>query len=118
MVLHKCYVYICCVLSHIKPLMPAAYGGRYRSTYALLLGYVLFLYVRIYSCKCMLVLTLLLHMIYVLLLVLYGISGRAFAAIWSYTLCDRYAITFIFTCIFMTFHDGYFWTHHRVSVQP
>ena len=29
--------------------MPAAYGGRYRSTYALLLGYVLFLYVRIYA---------------------------------------------------------------------
>ena len=38
--------------------------------------------------------TRLLHMIYVVLLVLHGISGRAFAAIWCCTLCDRYAIIF------------------------
>ena len=36
--------------------------------------------------------TRLLHMLYVVLLVLHGISGRAFAAIWYCTLCDRYAI--------------------------
>ena len=41
----------------------------------------LFLYFRIYSYRCMLVITRLLHMIYVVLLVLHGISGRAFAAI-------------------------------------
>ena len=41
----------------------------------------LFLYDRISSYKCMLVLTRLLHMLYVVLLVLHGISGRAFAAI-------------------------------------
>ena len=37
--------------------------------------------------------TRLLHMIYVLWLVLDGNSSRAVAAIWLYTLCDRYPIT-------------------------
>ena len=37
--------------------------------------------------------TRLLHMIYVLWLVLDGNSSRAVAAIWLYTLCDRYSIT-------------------------
>ena len=37
----------------------------------------------------------LLHMIYVLWLVLHGNSGRAVAAIWLCTICDRYSITFI-----------------------
>ena len=36
--------------------------------------------------------TRLLHMLYVVLLVLHGISSRAFTAIWYCTLCDRYAI--------------------------
>ena len=61
--------------------------------------------------------TRLLHMIYVLWLVLHGNSSRAVAAIWLCTLCDRYSITLIFTCILMIFHDGYFRTHHRVSVR-
>ena len=39
--------------------------------------------------------TRLLHMIYVLWLVLHGNSGRAVAAIWLYTLCDRYSITYV-----------------------
>ena len=34
-------------------------------------------------------------MIYVLWLVLHGNSGRAVAAIWLCTICDRYSITFI-----------------------
>ena len=48
--------------------------------------------------------TRLLHMIYVLWLVLHGNSGRAVAAIWLCTLCDRYSITFIlpaFLCLYM-----------------
>ena len=39
--------------------------------------------------------TRLLHMIYVLWLVLHGNSGRAVAAIWLYTLCDRYSMSYV-----------------------
>ena len=39
--------------------------------------------------------TRLLHMIYVLWLVLHGNSGRVVTAIWLYTLCDRYSITYV-----------------------
>ena len=55
-------MYICYVLC-LKPLIPAAYGGRYRSTHAFTLCYVLF---PVTSYKCMLVITLLLRMLYVL----------------------------------------------------
>ena len=37
-------------------------------------------------------------------IVLHGISSRAFAAIWYCTLCDRYAITIFFTCIFFFYN--------------
>ena len=46
-------MYICYVVC-LKPLIPAAYGGRYRSTHAFTLCYVLCLYVRISSYRCML----------------------------------------------------------------
>ena len=39
-------------------------------------------------------------MIYVLWLVLDGNSSRAVAAIWLYTLCDRYSITSILPVFF------------------
>ena len=39
--------------------------------------------------------TRLLHMIYVSWLVLDGNTSRAVAAMWLYTLCDRYSITYI-----------------------
>ena len=39
--------------------------------------------------------TRLLHRIYVLWLVLHGNSGRAVAAIWLYTLCDRYSMIYV-----------------------
>ena len=57
-------------------------------------------------------------MLYVVLLVLHGISSRAVAAIWYCTLCDRYAITMFLPGFLITLHDGYFWALHRVSAQP
>ena len=47
--------------------------------------------------------TRLLHMLYVVFLVLHGISSRAFTAIWYYTLCDRYAITMFLPAFFCNY---------------
>ena len=41
-------------------------------------------------------------MIYVLWLVLHGNSGGAVAAIWLYTFCDRYSMSYVLPAIFVT----------------